>query len=202
MDCSPEGVFKNGSSVCSGYARLYKDIAIYLNLRVECVGCYSKGGDYRRWFGNADYVVNWENGGFEMINDNYDNGRLKAHNFNGDYALKSGITWSSITSGDFSCRYLPEGFMFDAAGPLCYVKSYVNIYYITAFLLSKIARIYLNVMNPTINMHPGYILALPFKLDESNKKSIDTLAIDCITISKNDWDSFETSWDFKKHPLI
>ena len=163
---------------------------------------YSKGGDYQNWYGNLSYVVNWDENGYEMKNDNYDKGRLRAHNFNGEYALKEGISWSSLTSGEFSCRYQPKGLMFDAAGPLCTVFDKDNIKYIMAFLLSKISRAYLKVMNPTINMHPGYILALPFKMDFSQKSKVDILAEECIELTHSDWDEFETSWDFKRHPLI
>ena len=163
---------------------------------------YSKGGDFQKWYGNLSYVVNWENDGHEMRSDNFDNGRLRAHNFNGEYAFNEGISWSSLTSGEFSCRYQPEGLLFDAAGPLCKVKRKENIKYVMSFLLTKISRAYLKVMNPTINMHPGYLLALPFKMDETTKTTVDSVASECIHSTKIDWDSYETSWDFKKHPLI
>lgn len=163
---------------------------------------YSKGGEYRRWFGNNEYVINWENNGYEIMNDNFDHGRLRAHNFNGEYAFKTGITWSSISTLKFVCRLQPKGFMFDAAGPLCYVKNESNILYILAFFLSKIANMYMNVLNPTINMHPGYILALPFIFNEDKKDDISSISKQCVNEQKKDWDSFETSWDFKEHPLV
>lgn len=78
-----------------------------------------KGGEYRRWFGNELYVINWENDGDELKNDNYMGNRIRSHNYNGEQQFKEGITWNSISSSRFHCRYTPVGFTFDAAGPLC-----------------------------------------------------------------------------------
>ena len=161
-----------------------------------------KGGDARYWFGNNDYVVNWKNDGFEMKNDNFMGERLRAHNFNGAQQFKSGITWNSISSAKFSCRYSPSGFTYNVAGPLCEVLNTKNLYYCLGFLSSKIANAYLDLLNPTINYTPGYLENLPFVVDENKKSIIDKIVINCIKLSKTDWDSFETSWDFTLHPLV
>ena len=94
--------------------------------RHKWVPC-TKGGEYRLWYGNNWFVLNWENDGWEMKNDNYKNGRLRAHNFNGEQAFKEGLSWSTICSGDFHCRYVPHGFMFDTAGPFCEVKGVTDL---------------------------------------------------------------------------
>ena len=161
-----------------------------------------KGGDARYWFGNNDYVVNWKNNGYEMKNDNFMGKRLRAHNFNGSQQFKEGITWNSISSSKFSCRYSPAGFTYNVAGPLCEIINQDNTNYCLGFLSSKIANAYLDLLNPTINYTPGYLENLPFKFTESKKNVIDEIVKTCIMLSKSDWDSFETSWDFTVHPLV
>lgn len=165
---------------------------------------YQKGGPFRKWYGNIEYIVNWENDGYEMKFDNSIKGRVRSHNYNGDFSFKRGITWSTVTTGPFSCRYSPAGFMFDAAGPLCKVNDDDYLYMILGFLSSKLAMEFLTVLNPTMNMHPGYIHSLPFDIDKClpYKDQIDRLVMENINISKADWDSFERSWDFKAHPLV
>lgn len=165
---------------------------------------YQKGGEFRRWYGNLDYVVDWENDGYSMKNDNSDHGRVRSHNYNGDYSFIPCITWTSVTTGTFACRYAPSGFLFDAAGPICRVSDKRNLYLSLAFLSSKVARYYLEVINPTINFHPGYIMAIPFSKERCNHyiEKIDKLVNESIGLSKKDWDAFETSWDFQCHPLV
>ena len=165
---------------------------------------YQKGGTFRKWYGNHEYVVNWKNDGTEMKYDNSINGRIRSHNYNGDLSFKKGISWSSVTIGKFSCRYSPTGFMFDAAGPLCKVSNNDYLYLVLAYLSSKVAKEFLEVLNPTINMHPGYVESLPFKFNEILllKDKIDNLSKSNIDISCEDWDSTEISWNFKQHPLI
>ena len=164
---------------------------------------YQKGGEYKKWYGNNDYVVNWENDGYEMKHKNEIDGRVRSHNYNGELSFKQGITWSSVTTGSFSGRYVPNGYLFDAAGPLCKVIKQENIFLMLGFLCSKVATFYLSILNPTFNMHPGYIQQLPYLDDIDNKKNnIDEIVKENIQISKLDWDSFETSWDFQIHPLI
>ena len=165
---------------------------------------YQKGGNYRRWYGNNEYVVNWKNDGYEIKYDNYMGSRVRSHNYNGDNAFKGALTWSSITSSKFSARYVEDGFLYDVAGPFCQVEAkYRKV--ILAYIISKVASEYLNAINPTINFVPGTLLALPFLSDiienESYEK-INQIANECISAETEDWDSFETSWDFQKHPLV
>ena len=161
---------------------------------------YNKGGNYRKWYGNNEYIVNWFNDGYEMKNDNFSGSRVKSHNYNGEFGFKEGISWSSLTSGSFSCRYSSKGFLFDAAGPLCMVLNNKNLWNVLGYLLTKVSDRYLQILNPTINMHPGYLEALPYKDLEDDV--VDKIIEDMIFTSKSDWDAFETSWDFKRHPLV
>lgn len=160
---------------------------------------YSKGGEYRKWYGNNEYVVNWENDGNYIRNFKDSYGKIPAHAFNLEYIFKTNITWSSISSAKFSARYTKCGYLYDASG------SFINVeesrkYYILGLLCSKITLFYLEAINPTLNFQKGNIGSLPLKIVDN--KEIDDLVRTNIAISKIDWDSFETSWDFKKHPLL
>lgn len=159
------------------------------------------GGDFRRWYGNIDSIVNWENDGYEMKFDNYMGKRVRSHNYNGNFAFHRAISWTTISSAQFCCRYADNGFIFDTAGPFYIPNDYKDINAILAFLESKVANYYLSILNPTINFPSGYIQSLPF--DEKCKdEKVVSIAQQCIDISRKDWNSFETSWDFQKHPLI
>ena len=165
---------------------------------------YQKGGNYRRWYGNNEYVVNWENGGYEIKFDNYMDKRVRSHNYNGQQSFVGALTWSSITSSKFSARIVSDGFLYDVAGPFCQVEEKYRKC-ILAYIISKVADMYLNAINPTINFVPGTLLALPLLqsiLESDNFIRINEVANDCIEITASDWDAFETSWDFKEHPFI
>ena len=125
---------------------------------------------------------------------------MRSHNYNGEQQFKEGITWNSISSSRFHCRYSPQGFTYDAAGPLCEIKERENLYYILAFLSSKTADYFFGIINPTINFPSGYLSALPFVI--SDFKKVTGLSKECVELSKDDWDSFEISKEFRRHPLI
>ena len=99
-----------------------------------------KGGDFRKWYGNISYVVNWENDGYELKFNNYMGKRVRSHNYNGVQQFKEGITWNSISVSKFHCRYSPTGFTYDAAGPLCEVTQKGYLWTILGFLLTKVAE--------------------------------------------------------------
>lgn len=160
-----------------------------------------KGGDYRLWYGNNEYVVNWENDGWEMKNDNYDHGRVRSHNYNGSQAYKAGISWNSISSARFHCRYVPEGFMFDAAGPLCEVVDPNEVKLVLSFMSSSVFRYLMGLLNPTLNFPPGYVGAIPWIVGDT-LSSVDAIAEDSISTACHDWNSSEISWNFKRHPLL
>lgn len=161
---------------------------------------YSKGGEYRKWYGNCEYVVNWEDDGNFMRNYKDSSGKIPAHAFNLEYIFKTNITWSSISSSKFSARITENGFLYDASGSFMNVDKNENLY-ILGLLCSKIAQFYLEAINPTLNFQKGNIGSLPLKLEKNNDNP-NKIVVECINISKKDWDSFETSWDFEKHPLI
>jgi len=159
------------------------------------------GGTFRRWYGNTNCVVDWENDGYRMKYDNYLGNRVRSHNYNGEYAFQRAISWTTISSGKFACRLADNGFIFDTAGPFYIPSDYSHIYSILAFLESPVATFFLHILNPTINFPPGYVVALPYD-EKFNTPSIDTVTKECVNISKLDWDAHETSWDFKKNDIL
>lgn len=164
---------------------------------------YQKGGEVRKWYGNNWYVVNWENNGYEMNHDNFaENGRVKSHNYNGDYAFKKAITWSKISTGLIPFRFVPNGFMFDDAGPLMSVNNEENILGILALYNSVVGSYLLTFVNHTQNVLPGQIKSIPISEQIFNNSYVNSLVKENIDISEFDWDTFEISWHFKRHPLI
>lgn len=159
----------------------------------------NKGGEYRRWYGNQEYVVNWENDGFELRNFKDERGKLKSRPQNLDYMFRQSVSWSMITSGAFSVRYYPDYFTANVAGISCYPsKEHIN--YLLAFLNTKIVSKLTKALNPTLNMNAGDVEKVPVIFD--NTESVNNLAKANVELSRFDWDSFETSWDFKEHPLV
>ena len=162
----------------------------------------SKGGVFRRWYGNREYVINWENNGQELQTRLATGGkRLLAHNFNCENAFKKGITYPAISSGLFNARLQSEGFFFDSASTNSFLHNNKLLYAALALLNTKVAELYLRVVNPTINVKPGYINSIPFLIDDS-LTSIDKLVIKNIDLSRSDWNAHETSWDFQRNELL
>lgn len=160
----------------------------------------NKGGSFRKWYGNNEYVVNWENNGFEICNFRDEKGKLKSRPQNLQYMLKEGITYTNISISSFGARYSPKGFIYDAAGSGIFCKKSEMLKYVLAFLTSTVAASITKITSPTMSFEVGQISMLPFIYHPS--KLIDDLVTRTIGISKIDWDSFETSWDFQHHPLI
>ena len=154
---------------------------------------YNKGGEYKKWFGNNYYVLNWENEGQALKAFKKSNLRNK------EYYLLEGLTWATVSSGSISIRYFNYGFLFDNGGSCLFSNSHLK--YILGYLNTIVARVYLTI-SPTLNTQPGDIGRLPFSYAHENEAKINILVGECIGIGKSDWDSFETSWDFKKHPLV
>lgn len=159
---------------------------------------YNKGGEFRKWFGNNDYVVNWKNDGEEL--KEYTKGASGGRMLGLEYFFKPCLTWSMITSNVTSFRYKTAGSILSNAGPSCYSDS--KLWYLLGLLNSSVVTLILKTMNPTINTKVGDIAAIPVVQDNDFKCKIDEIVNKNISISKSDWDSYETSWDFKKHPLI
>ena len=156
----------------------------------------NKGGAYRKWYGNNDYIANWENDGFAMKSFN------KSVIRNPQFYFNEGITWSSLSSGNLSMRYSPKGFIFESKGSVCFLKDKGNLYYILGLVNSKVVDELLLVLSPTLDYHEGPISRIPVVYEQGRKEKIDTLVECCVKECENDWDAFETSWDFKRHPLV
>ncbi len=155
---------------------------------------YNKGGGYRRWFGNSDMVVRWHEKGYEIKNFK------GSGNINETYFFKSCLTWNLVSTAPFCGRIIDDGFVMGDAGPICLAYDDEK-YYCLAYMNTTVCNFFMNVLNPTMNYPPGFVGNLPFIFDESKKAKVSNLSIKNINISRTDWDSFETSWDFKVHPL-
>ena len=161
---------------------------------------FAKGGEFRKWYGNNDIVVNWENDGYEIRNfKDEKTGRIRSHNYNLDYIFRSALTWTVIGTEKTSFRYCPKGFLYSNSGYGMFSKEEMQIP-LLVFMNSSIVLSLLNILSPSMGFESGYLRKLPFVIcnDDYTKK----LGKQCIELSKTDWDSFETSWDFTKHPLL
>lgn len=164
---------------------------------------YNKGGEFRKWYGNNDYVVNFQNKGAEVCAyiDSHSAVDHKGRVINRDKYFKPSVTWSKISSGSIAFRYKPNGFIFDVAGTSIFGKEQ-TLDNIMSFLNSKVALSILSCLSPTLNYEVGHIGSIPIKSEVLNNKDAHYIVNQNKEISKIDWDSFETSWDFEKHPLV
>ena len=152
---------------------------------------YNKGGSYRKWYGNNEYIINWENNGEEIKKFSGSNLRNK------DMYFREGVTWSTVSSNRNSFRYFNKGYLFDNGGSCLFSDVYLE--YIQGLLNTKVAVELLKIQ-PTMNNQPGTIGGLPLIINENI--DIKKIVMENIALARFDWDSFETSWDFKCHPLI
>ncbi|MEE5988977.1 BREX-1 system adenine-specific DNA-methyltransferase PglX, partial [Ligilactobacillus equi] len=162
---------------------------------------YNKGGNFRKWYGNNERVVNWENDGYLLQTTKDSKGKVPAHAFNLPYIFKKNITWNALSSYKFSARQSDWGFLYDASGSFADINLKMQSY-LLALLCSKVAFYYLTAMNPTLNFQKGNIANIPVIESNVQKNNVDTLSNTNVLLGKDDWDSFENSWDFSKHPLI
>lgn len=160
---------------------------------------YAKGGEFRRWAGNLEAVVNWENDGRALQTTlTPDGSRVRATNFNLDRIFKPSIAWTVVTSGALSFRQVGQGFLFDAAAGMC---QGADSEYLLGLLNSDAAAQVLHGLNPTLNLHPGYLESVPMP-EDGDRDLIRGLARRAVEISTRDWDSHERSWDFVQSPLV
>ena len=155
---------------------------------------YNKGGEFRLWFGNLQEVLWFDAEGRRYMNT------MSGHRENGahDFYCKEGLTWSFISSSKFGIRYLPTGCFFDVAGSTLFSR--VDNAYTLGFLASCVCFDILGILNPTLNYQAGNIKSLPLLVDREDE--VDECVYQNIQISKDDWDSYENSWDFQRHPLV
>jgi type II restriction/modification system DNA methylase subunit YeeA len=172
----------------------YNDISQTLNYRHRWFP-YNKGGEFRKWYGNFEYVVLWEGNGKAI----YDF-KPRAVIRNPSFYFKSGVTWTFVSSSKFGVRYTPIGSIFDVAGSTAFPPTHCTEG-LTAFLCSTVTQEFLKLLNPTLNFQVGNIAALPVseKIIRS-KRALEKN--NPISYSKSDWDSYETSWDFTSLPLL
>lgn len=161
----------------------------------------SKGGEYRKWYGNNYSIIDWSNDGHELQTRLHDSGtRILAHNFNLDKKFLPAITWTKISSGNISFRRQPAGFLFNDASVNAFAQNESDLLYILGFLNTNLTKEFLRILNPTLNILPGSVSSLPLK--ETEIKMINKVVSQNISISKSDWDAHETSWDFQENELV
>ncbi|EDT73862.1 BREX-1 system adenine-specific DNA-methyltransferase PglX [Clostridium butyricum] len=152
----------------------------------------TKGGSYRRWYGNNEYVVNWENNGMEL--KSFKNSVIR----NEQYYFRDGITWTYITNGKFNLRIFDNRNIITAAGPGIYGD---NIKYLLGYLNSSVAQYLINMIGgQTITYEVGEVANIPIK--SVKNAEVEQYVDKCINIAKQDWDQYEQSWDFKNHQLL
>lgn len=164
---------------------------------------YNKGGEFRKWYGNIDYVINYEDDGLEVkayATSLYKTATRTIKSMS-EY-FKPCLSWSKISSGSIAFRYYPQGFIFDVAGCCIFYKNDEIMKYHFGFINSNVAKSILAAISPTLNYEAGHIASLPVISDERQNGNIIKLVDANIEFGKEDWDSFETSWDFKRSPLI
>jgi type II restriction/modification system DNA methylase subunit YeeA len=166
---------------------------------------YNKGGAFRKWYGNKDCVINWQNDGEEV--KTYAVERNKGKHWsryiqNLEYMFREGVTWSFISSSYFGVRYTEKGCLFDYAGCSLFPDRHEDLYYTIGLLCSKLSFDFLKIINPTLNLQPGTVSKIPFITSDIDKKNVEQTSKKAISLVKSDWDSYETSWDFTILPLL
>lgn len=158
---------------------------------------YNKGGGYRKWYGLNGYCINWEKDGYELKYNSNANIRNEA------YYFKPGITWSDLSTNKYSARYTPGGFIFDASGPTMFSDN-IELKLLLGYINSIVYQKFLDVVCPGLHYNNGAISRTPIinTIKDGIKSEIESVVSEQIVISKKDWDSVETSWDFIKHPLV
>ena len=203
--------FEKGDSIdevsdYTGSPNITGDNDKYLRFHWECPACscanktkwipYSKGGNFRKWYGNVVHVVDWTESARSFYRDNKTSTLLPEK-----YWFKGGITYTMLTSGMPCFRHFQDGGVFDKSGPvICNLGLAESVW--LAFLNSSVAAFALGLLNPTMNLQVRDVKALPALDFEADRNQIDELARQSISLSRSDWDSQETSWDFKRNPLV
>lgn len=162
---------------------------------------YNKGGDFRKWYGNNSSVVNWENDGQEIRNYKDQNGRLLSSPRNTNCFFSPSITWSKISSGSIAFRFKPAGHIFDVAGTSVFSDE-ESLKYLQGACNSSVIMRVASMLSPTLNFEVGQIATYPIIQNEEQEPLVNDMVDSCRELSKSDWDSFETSWDFKRNPLV
>lgn len=167
---------------------------------------YNKGGEFRKWYGNQDYIVNYQHDGESIKRDvlaKYP--YLKTPDFvvkNPDTYFRPSLSWSKVTSGCVAFRYFPQGFLYDVSGCSIFFEALHDLYYYAGFLNGCVCAKILEIISPTLNYETGHIGMLPILESEGHRLRVEQIVEENIRLSAEDWGAFETSWSFGKHPLI
>ena len=154
---------------------------------------FNKGGTYRKWYGNNEFVIAFDESSY--VNLSQQGNHLPSKH----YYFRKGVTWSALTSALFSGRYCDNGFVFAGKGPMCFSNDVEDTLRMCALMNSKPFSYFYRILSATMDFNQGTMRSLPYiRADES----AENYANWCINASKNDWDSYETSWDFKRNPLV
>lgn len=168
---------------------------------------YCKGGAFRKWYGNHEYVVNWEDDGREIKENTRRVYPRLGENLgwkisNEAFYFRRGLTWSGVGARLFGVRCYPAGMIFDSGANSFFVHDEENYFYFAGLLNCAIMDELIKIINPTINTGCGVIAQLPARLDPQKKAEVERRAQTCLALSRADWDAYETSWDFQRHPLL
>ncbi|MDR4485141.1 MAG: BREX-1 system adenine-specific DNA-methyltransferase PglX [Nitrospirales bacterium] len=162
----------------------------------------SKGGDYRKWYGNNVTVLDWSNDGHELQTRLHSAGaRTLAHNFNLDRIFEEAVTWTKISSGSFSPRLQPSGYLFNDASSNAFPIS-VDIHFCLGLLCAVTTQPVLTALNPTLNYLPGTIGSVPTPTDAALQASVGQVCRAAVQLARRDWDAYERSWDFQSLPIL
>ena len=161
---------------------------------------YNKGGSFRRWYGNREYIVNWENNGRQIKNYRDEKGNIKSSNYNEGYNFRENLSWSDIRSGKIAFRYTPKGALFDTSGPAIFIHDPEKLFNLLGFFNTKVMQKLIDVYCTGLHYATGAVEKIP--LYDFSSINLKDIVKECIELSKSDWDSFEVSWDFKCHPLV
>lgn len=162
----------------------------------------NSGGDFRKWSFNNEIVVDWLNDGEKLKKLRNKNGKLAARPQNTTFYFKEGLTWNKLSASKFAVKYKEKGFIFDDTSRSLFIENKDELAYLLGLMCSCVTFYYFNVFNPSMSFTNGDIKRLPYILDSQFKQNITLFVQQNISISKSDWDSFETSWDFVAHPLL
>ena len=181
------------------YLRLWFEInEKYFSFASVCKGKkwypHHKGGEFRKWYGNREWVINWEDDGRDIKRSEHSGLQGRSMYF------KTFISWSKISSKGNPFRFFSENCLFDSGAPAI---SNNRLYLTMAFLNSTVGAYLLSIVSPTLNLQVGDVKNLPLVVNENKSiKSVGNIVCHCIAFSCSDWNSYETSWDFKRHPLV
>ena len=162
----------------------------------------NSGGDYRKWSADDNIVVNWQNDGSEIKQFRNAAGKLAARPQNTQWYFKEGLAWNKLSSSRFAVKYKLPGYVFDDTSRSAFPNSMRYLKYIIGLLCSNVTFEYLKVLNPTMSFTNGDLVRLPIRIEEQKIAFVSELVDGNVTISKDDWNSYETSWDFKRNPLV